>query len=142
MQVQNQLRTWSAGDYPLEAATELLLRGFGGRFADTSRGWIMRDRMGRYVVDFASIPAGISSLTEGEQGFLRIASSLGEGGPVQLSEVLPGMDPRNIMLILAAVAHAAGTHADTDFRVDQEGRMHVGADPSLYPWPNPQQRDL
>lgn len=135
MRVPDQLRRWAKGSYPLEAATELLLRGFEGRLADTSRPWIVADQIGGYGVDFETLPEQITHLPDAEQRYLLVASSLGEGEPVRLSEVLPGMDRRSIVLVLAAVAHAAGMHADTDFRTDQDGQMHVGADASLFQWP-------
>ncbi len=36
----DELRAWAKGSYPLEAAVQLILRAFGGRFADPGNLWI------------------------------------------------------------------------------------------------------
>ena len=51
-----QLRAWAKGIHGLEAATELLIRGFDGRFADPGCPWVHPTESGHWV-DFDSIPA-------------------------------------------------------------------------------------
>jgi len=57
---------------------------------------------------------------------LRVAASLADGRPVDLAEVAVALDRRTLGLVLAALAHAAGSHdhcapaghgADTDLRL-------------------------
>jgi hypothetical protein len=57
---------------------------------------------------------------------LRVAASLADGRPVDLAEVAVALDRRTLGLVLAALAHAAGSHdhcapadqgADADFRL-------------------------
>jgi hypothetical protein len=57
---------------------------------------------------------------------LRVAVSLADGRPVDLAEVAVALDRRTLGLVLAALAHAAGSHdhcapaghgADADFRL-------------------------
>jgi len=73
--VADQLRAWAGGMYPVEAAVELLLRAFGGRFSQPGREWIVPTEHGRYYVDFAQIPVSIGALSGGEQGLpmIRVA---------------------------------------------------------------------
>lgn len=133
------LRSWAKGLYPLEAAIELLVSFAGGRFGTAGNSWIQPcDRPGMWWLD----PAGISddmigALSGGEQRMLRIVASLAGGDPVDLAQRLPGLDRSAIALVLAAVAHAAGSQEHADIRIDRERGISVlhGRLPSLYPWP-------
>ncbi len=42
---------------------------------------------------------------------LRVAASLADGRPVDLADVALTLDRRTLGLVLAALAHAAGSHA-------------------------------
>ncbi len=44
----------------------------------------------------------------GEQRILRIAASIAGGTPVTLRDAIPGLDDRNLKLIITAIRHAAG----------------------------------
>lgn len=86
----------------------------------------------------------LSALSGGETRLLRIAASLLDGPPVDLSRNLAGLDRLHIQLALAAVAHASGSHEhsgplipDLQGRhVDRAGvRMSFQRLGSLYPWP-------
>ncbi len=44
----------------------------------------------------------------GEQRILRIAASIAGGTPVTLRDAIPGLDDRNLKLIITAIQHAAG----------------------------------
>ncbi|WP_212747017.1 hypothetical protein, partial [Sinomonas gamaensis] len=67
----------------------------------------------------------------GEQRVVRIAVSLLVGPAVDLSEATT-LDRRNLALVLAAIAHAAGSHEDADLRYDGQGnpRAPSGLNPS------------
>jgi hypothetical protein len=104
------LRAWAKGMYPTEAATELLLRGFGGRFAEPGNPWIMTDEDLPWV-EFSLIPENTGPLSGGERRYLAIAASLAafsEHDTVILGDVVSGLDPKHLNLVLAAVAHAGG----------------------------------
>ena len=47
----------------------------------------------------------------GEAGVLRVAASVAEGIPVDLSEALSGLDERNLVLVAGAVLRAGGSSA-------------------------------
>lgn len=130
-----ELRDWAKGSLPCEAATELLLRGFGGRFVQPDYPWMHSDDQGRAWIGFESIPANIGGLSGGEKRFLRIAASLGGDEPVPLSDVVPGLDRSILDLVLAALAHAAGSHQDSDMFEQPDGAVSFNAIGSVHPWP-------
>jgi len=87
---EDALRAWAKGLLPLEAATELLIRG---GYAGETRPWVQYDEfLERPWIDFASIPELIGGMSGGQQRFLRIAASLGADAPVILADELSGLD--------------------------------------------------
>jgi hypothetical protein len=136
MEHEQQLRAWAKGMYPLEAATELLIRAFGGRFAAPGKPWVHTED-GHPWVDFEAIPDHIGALSGGERRMLLLISSLGGGEPVDLNDVLPALDRGNLELVLAAVAHAAGSHEQSDARSHEDGTFTLTRLESLHPWPVP-----
>lgn len=139
--IVTDLRSWARGNYALEAATELLIRAFNGRFAGVDYPWIVVDQDKFYQVDFAVITQNIDAYSGGERRLLTVAASLGGGGPVDLYDAVE-MDRESLSLFLAAIAHAAGsehhtvfgqfTHEDGTVELDVNDRSQPG---SLYPWP-------
>ena len=77
---------------PLEAATEMLLLAFGGRFTEPGWPWMMQDQYGHRWIDFDAIPVHVDGLSGGERRFLLIAASLGGNWPLILNDALPGLD--------------------------------------------------
>ena len=77
-------------------------------------------------------------LSGGEQRLLRIVASLAGGEPVSLADNIPGLDRELTYLVLAALAHAGGTHEHPDIRVDHQRGVaaQYGRLPSLHPWPD------
>ena len=135
------LRSWAKGLYPLEAAVELLVRAFDGRFARPGSPWIQPcDQPGWWWLDVTQlVDDQIGHLSGGEQRMLRIVASLAGGEPVSLAESVPGLDPDLTELVLAAIAHAGGSHEHPDIAFDLERALAVqnGLLPSLHPWPEP-----
>lgn len=123
------LRAWARGLYPLEAGVELLCRSFYGRFALATCPWVVwqdtydEPRQGVWVdADLLHEAATTGPYSGGERRVLLIvASLLSSECQVALVSVLPGLDRHHLDLVLAAIAHASGSHEQ-------------GA-PSLYPWP-------
>src|SRR5215207_2428442 len=128
----DDLRAWAKGIYTIEAATELLLRGFGGRFAAPGNPWIHTSttpegpQQVSSWIDFASIPEEAGALSGGERRFLMLAASLAENVPVVLGDVVSGLDRENLDLVLAAIAHAGGSHQHSDVRFNADGSMTLG----------------
>lgn len=138
MTTSQELRDWAKGALPLEAATELLLRGFSGRFAEPGWPWMKTDD-GRPWIDFGSIPDEIGGLSSGEQRFLMIAASLGgDDVRISLSDEM-SLDRTLLELVLAAMAHAAGSHQDSVVVEQPGGVLGFERRKSLYPWPEPVQ---
>jgi len=135
------LRSWAKGLYPLEAAVEILVRAFDGRFATPGNPWIQPcDHPGWWWLDVHRLAEDeIGHLSGGEQRLLRIIASLAGGEPVSLAENVPGLDRELTDLVLAAIAHANGSHEHTDIRIDHALGVAVrnGRLPSLHSWPAP-----
>lgn len=130
------LRDWAKGSLPLEAATEMLLRAFGGRFAQPGWPWMMRDKThGNVWIDFDAIPVHVDGLSGGERRFLLIAASLGGTWPLILNDALPGLDRNLLDLVLAAAAHAAGSHQDSVMTEGPGGVLGFERAETLHPWP-------
>ena len=86
-------------------------------------------------MDFEIIPGEIGALSGGEQRILRIAAALGAGTPVDLSTAFDGLDRENTRLVLAAMAHAAGSHDHSDVIVSPHtAAVVVLRATSLFPW--------
>lgn len=135
MTTPQKLREWAKGSLTSEAGTELLLRAFGGRFAAPGSPWILTDDPDRPWIDFDSIPDLIGGVSGGERRFLLIAASIGGGTSVVLSDVLPGLDRTVMELVLAAAAHAAGTHQGSVMIQAPDGTVSFEQPGPLYPWP-------
>lgn len=90
--------------------------------AESLRRWAWgRDGVDCYMLDVAAITTQTSDLlSESEQQVLQVVASLVGGAPVRLDE-LGSVDRRTLDLVLAAIAHASGSHQQS------EGSVH--------PWP-------
>jgi len=131
---QEQLRAWARGSYPLEAAGELLIRAFDGRFVQPGWPW-MHPTAGGQWIDFAAIPEQIGGLSGGEQRLVRIASSIGcPDATVNLGDCLSGVDRPTLHLVLAAVAHAAGSHRHREVTTNPDGTITLTTPGSPHPW--------
>ena len=83
-----------------------------------------------------ALRTGAISGSGGELRLLRAAASLADGQPVDLADLTAGVDREQLTLLLAAVAHAAGSHEHHDLLRDDDGSPHDGAllGP-VVPWP-------
>lgn len=105
------LRDWARGMYPIEAATELLIRA---GFADAGRPWIgpCDPPSQRWWVDFETVAAQAADgpWSGGERRLLALAASIaGEHSPgFTLGDALPGIDQATAALVLRAMIHATG----------------------------------
>jgi hypothetical protein len=133
--VPARLRCWARGLYGVEAAVELLLRAFGGRFADPGWPWILSDAQCVWL-DGSRIHNGIGALSGGEQRILQLVEALATGAPIgRLDDVLAGLDRAGLLLVLAAVAHAGGSHTDACLIRTDDGSIGWQRLPALVDWP-------
>ena len=112
------LRAHAAGLHPEEAGAELLI-GHGGI--------LPRDDFARFVHTGTSISDGTTLMAwidwdaalralhhgqlpvcGGEQRILQLAASIAAGLPVSLRDAIPGLDNRNLHLVITAIQHTAG----------------------------------
>ena len=138
-ELHDDLRAWARGDYPTEAAVELLIRH--GRFVYDGAPWIMR-RLGAggvpagRSIDAASLLSDTAAYSGGERRVAAIAASLLDRHDVTLSDVLPGLDRPTLDLVLAAFAHAGGSHEHSVLTYDDAGNPSgFAAATTLHPWP-------
>ena len=115
------VRAGAAGLYSLEAACELVI----------GAGWLRRDDFTRLITTGTSLSDGVTELahidwqaviasretgllpcSSGENRILRLAASIAAGIPVNLNDVLAGLDQTRISLIVTAVRHANGQRPD------------------------------
>lgn len=136
---EERLRAWAKGLHALVAATELLIRAYGGVFAKPGNPWVFDiegspDKAG---IDFEIIPEHLGGLSGGERRLLMLAASLADVGvSVELGDVLSGLDREALNLVLAAVAHTGGSHEHSEFVMNQAGEAsEIKKLPSLHPWP-------
>lgn len=132
---EDGLREWAKGLHPLVAATELLIRASGGRFARPGNPWIIMDEDFSWI-DFTLIPDNIGALSSGERRLLMLTASLADVGvEVNLGDMLPGLDREVLELVLAASAHAAGSHEHSGILTNADGSQSFERLATLYPWP-------
>lgn len=145
------LRAWARGIYPTEAAVEVLIRS---GMVSTGDRWVQPgDDPGWWWIDFEELARALDEGTPhsgGERRLLSIAASLGGHTPegFRLADALPGLDRRHLALVLAAVAHAGGSHEHHDTSALENAaaaglpldRSMLAGEPlgSLYPWPEQQ----
>ena len=112
------LRASAAGLYPDEAGSELLI---------SHGGFLYRSDFTGFVDTFTSISDGTTPMAQinwdaaisalhdgqlpvcsGERRILQLAASIAAGSPVCLRDTIPGLDSRNLHLVITAIRHAAG----------------------------------
>jgi hypothetical protein len=114
------LRAHAAGLHPDEAGAELLIRHGGilprddfARYAHTGTSISDGTTLMAWIDWDAALSAlhdGQIPLSGGEQRILQLAASIAEGFPIFLRDTLPGLDNRNLKLLVTAIRHAAGQH--------------------------------
>lgn len=153
-QTAQDLREWAKGIYTIEAAVELLIRFQSGRFVAEGEPWIVVPREERrgnmrsgYWLDVDQLTVETTAaLSGGERRVLALAASLAGGAPIDLSDAVSGLDRETLDLVLAAIAHAGGSHehrvmGTRTFRNTQTGEPVEREWPSdeamgsLHPWP-------
>ncbi|WP_336031974.1 hypothetical protein [Geodermatophilus sp. FMUSA9-8] len=143
--VENALLRAALGDYSDEAAILLLL---------TSGHWLPQlQRAGLITLDGNVDGAGlwahinwpdldgalrIGTITgsTSQRQVLRAAASIADGHPVDLGDLAAGLDRHALTLVLAAIAHAAGSHEPRSITPASDGVPHPGERlPPVISWP-------
>lgn len=81
--------------------------------------------------------------SSGERRLLMIAASIGGDTPINLADVISGLDRRVLDLVLAAISHLAGSHEHSEYMptIQADGSRTIDpASPRLdldaiHPWP-------
>ena len=147
LDLESALLRAAVGDYALEAAVLLL--------AETGH-WLPRLQAAGLITialdgDAAdggpwaavqwsdldgALRAGRIDGDPGQLRLLRAAAGLADGQPVDLADLTAGVDRAELTALLAALAHAAGSHEHRAVVRDEDGTPHAG--PLLGPlvaWP-------
>lgn len=139
------LRDWAEGMHTLTAAAELLIRCGPPLLTGP---WVQHDPdRDRYWFNADAIEEHAGYLSGGEGRLLDIAAALAsDEHPVALGDAVSGVDRRHLELVLAAIAHAAGSHEHSPLvtEVDEHGTLRMvdfDRSGSLYPWPRPTKSD-
>jgi hypothetical protein len=130
------LRAWAKGAYAAEAGVELLIRAFRGRFAHRDCAWVRpSDPTGRYWLDVATLLDYQGICSGGERRVLSVVAALVDGRPItDLGSTLAGLDRDSLLLVLAAMAHAAGAHEHSEL-VAQGDELVYRQLPAIMSWP-------
>jgi hypothetical protein len=145
--LESALLRAAVGDYGLEAAV-LLLVNSGTWLPQLQAAGLVTIALDGDAVDGGpwaavqwgdldgALRAGRVSGTGGQRRLLRAAAGLAEGQPVDLADLTAGLDRAELTLLLAALAHAAGSHEHHDVVRDDDGVPYDGAllGP-VVPWP-------
>ena len=128
-----RLRAWAKGIYAQEAGVELLIRQ--GKAIYEGAPWLS-DNGELAWVDTGALLDGCGAWSGGEQRIVHLAASLIGDERVNLAEVLSGNDRHTTALLLAAIAHASGTHEATEVQFTADGQHRLTRPGTLYAWPD------
>jgi hypothetical protein len=147
LDLESALLRAAVGDYAVEAAV-LLLADSGHWLPQLQAAGLIAIALDGDAVDGgpwaavqwgdldAAVRAGEILGSTGQLRLLRVAASLADGQPVDLADLTAGVDREELTLLLAALAHAAGSHEHRDVVRDDDGVPRAG--PPLGPvvsWP-------
>ena len=121
-----------ASECRAEAGVEFLIRQ--GKAIREGAPWLAPH--GNIVaIDVDRLLDAAGAWSGGERRVATIAASLIGGPAVDLSEVIPGLDRGNATLVLAAIAHANGSHEHSVCFNDESVPVGFFQEATLYPWP-------
>jgi hypothetical protein len=147
LDLENALLRPAVGDYADEAAVLLLVNGghWLPRLQAADLITLVPDLDGEGLwaqIDWPDLPsalaAGFLAGSEGEQRLLYAAASIADGHPIDLGDLAAGLDRRALTLVLAALAHAAGSHDHPAVTPGPGGAPRPGGTlPPVVAWPPP-----
>jgi hypothetical protein len=144
--VESALLRAAVGDYTAEAAI-LLLANFGHWLPQLQTAdLISLEEDAVTGIRWAQIQwgdldqaltTGLIFGSSGELRVLRAAASLVDDQPVDLGDLASGLDRRSLTLLLAAIAHAGGSHEHREEATDPDSGITYLGDkvPPLLAWP-------
>ena len=143
--LESALLRAAVGDYAAEAAV-LLLANFGHWLPQLQAAGLITlvgdvDGDGPWAqITWPELDAALSAGhiigSGGQLRVLAVAASIADGQPVDLGDIAAGLDRRALGLVLAAIAHAAGSHEHRAITPDADGIPHLGGLlPPLVAWP-------
>lgn len=134
--ITDAVRAGVKGIYAGEAGVELLIRQ--GKPIRDGAPWITRSDDGAAAfVDVDKLLDAGGVWSGGEYRVVQIACSLLGGPPVDLSDVLSGIDRSMVVLVLAALAHASGSHEHVEFEFAADGSSSKLNRPgTIFAWPD------
>ncbi|SFF34967.1 hypothetical protein [Blastococcus tunisiensis] len=141
--VENALVRAAVGD-PADEAAVLLLINFGHWLPQLQSAGLINpepDADGLWArIDWPELDAALcAGILVGDSGELRVlhsAASIADGRSVDLGDLAGGLDRRALVLVLAAITHAAGSHEHRRISSGENGIPHLGDRlPPLIAWP-------
>jgi hypothetical protein len=138
LDVESALLRAAVGDYAVEAAV-LLLANSGHWLPRLQAAGLIAIALDGDAADGGpwaavqwgeldgALRRGAVAGSGGQLRVLRAAASLADGQAVDLADLSAGLDRDELTLLLAALAHAAGSHEHHDVRRDADGVPHAGA---------------
>ncbi len=145
--VENALLRAALGDYSDEAAILLLITSghwlpqLQQRELITLDGNVDGEGLWAHIAwpDLdAAVRIGTITGNSSQRWVLGAAASIADGHPVDLGDLAAGLDRHALTLVLAAIAHAAGSHEHHHTARDPDGVPQQGGRlPPLISWPQP-----
>lgn len=131
-ELDDAVRRWAQGVYPVEAGAELLIRQ--GKAIFEGAPWLRESGAGRgqrmVSIDTDALRAETARWSGTERRVAGVALSLiGDRYAVNLYEAATGLDPEQLELVLAALSHAAGSHETPSKIRGYSGPVNA------HPWP-------
>ena len=132
-----ELHAWAEGLNHHVAAVELLHRAFSGRFATADQPWIARHAEGWLYVNPEVIREHADVYSGGERRVLSLVASLIDSQPLNIVDVVAGVDRDVLALVLAALSHAgAGTDGNLTVVQSESGRRRFVDVGPVVAWPD------
>jgi hypothetical protein len=137
-ELDDAVRRWAMGVYPVEAGAELLIRQ--GKAIVEGAPWLtdIGPAGGQRVTEIDHVRLWDESRgwSGSERRIVDIARSLmNSRGRVNLHDAVTGLNRDQLELVLAAVAHAAGSHEKPRTTSTEEQRGNAALE-SAFPWPS------
>lgn len=137
-ELEDAVRRWAQGVYPMEAGAELLIRD--GKAIYEGAPWLRESGAGRgqrmVAIDTSRLSEWAAAWSGSERRVVAVALSLMGGHTVNLYDAVTGLDPDQLELVLAAVSHAAGSHEARMPVIDGNRLTGYYTEPvNAHPWP-------
>lgn len=130
--ITDRVRAWAAGSHRPEAGVELLIRT---NLIDEQSPWLIEESTHRVSIDPCILMDETGCHPWHQKVAAHVAAHLLVSQPIDLADLLPGLDRKTLHLILAALAHAAGSHEHGHVIVTDGVPSVTDVLPPLVAWP-------